>query len=235
MAQAYELDAWKKQNSWYVSLAKSMMKACGLSKVSVGDDWNHWWKQQFDDYRVLPEAMENVVELGCGPYTNMRLISEGRKFGSIVCSDPLAKDYINFKKRWLSRQYHDARITLDSHPIEECPFRDDYFDLVVLVNVLDHVQDAEKCLETAIGILKPGGWFVFGQDLTDEEDAKLTKDDVGHPIKISDAQIDAVLLHRFNASLYKVLPRHEGRNPQGHCGTYCFIGRKLEAPAAGTR
>jgi SAM-dependent methyltransferase len=227
-AQEYELNAWKKQNAWFMSAAKYMLRFLRLSKIVVGDDWNCWWGSQFDNYDFIPKSLENVIELGCGPYTNMRIISDGRHFNNIICSDPLAKEYINFTRRWLSKQYHKGNVLIDNHPIEECPFKDNYFDLVILINVLDHVQDAELCLQNATRILKPGGYFIFGQDLTDDEDAEITKDDIGHPIKISHDQIDSVLLPLFKTSLYKVLSRNEGRNPKGHYGTYCFIGNKLD-------
>ena len=47
-----------------------------------GDDWNHWWKERFDGYRFLPVELGDCVELGCGPYTNTRLVLAGRRHGA---------------------------------------------------------------------------------------------------------------------------------------------------------
>src|SRR4029079_18307968 len=143
-----------------------------------------------------------------------RLIRENRKIEYIVCSDPLASDYIRFSGRWLATQYAQGKISIDTHPAEECPFADNYFDLTVMINVLDHVQDAVACVENAIRITKPGGHFVFGQDLTDQEDMLTIGDDVGHPIRLHHEDINYLIQSRFYPALYRVLSREDGRNPK---------------------
>jgi SAM-dependent methyltransferase len=135
----------------------------------------------------------------------------------------------------LARQHsRGARgdILVDDHAIEECPFSTDYFDLVVLINVLDHVQDAWRCLDMAVRIARPGGQIVIGQDLTDSEDALRVGEDVGHPIRIHHNDIDARLKGIVARQFHQVLPREAGRNPTAHYGTYLLIGQKLRATSA---
>jgi SAM-dependent methyltransferase len=225
-AQEYELDVWKRQNVWPRRWTAALLNALGIRKVKSGDDWNEWWFERFDAYRAIPDKLENAIELGCGPYTNMRLIRQNRDIDHVVCSDPLARHYIHFRRRWLAAEYRKGTILVDDHPIEECPFADGYFDLVVLINVLDHVKDGLAGLNTAVRITKPAGYLVIGQDLTSEEDAANNREDIGHPIRLHQEDIDQRIRRGFESVLYQVLPREKGRNPQFHYGTYLFIGRK---------
>ena len=91
-------------------------------------------------------------------------------------------------------------------------------------NVLDHVQDAPKCIQEAIRITKAGGCLVIGQDLSDEGDRERVGFDVGHPIMLDQAVLDSALLPLLSPLYYKILPREQGRNPSAHYGTYLLIG-----------
>ncbi|MBI3663836.1 MAG: class I SAM-dependent methyltransferase [Acidobacteria bacterium] len=230
-AQEWEAAFWRSQNpapaQTLTARAKRLVKRLlGRTSASPGDDWNHWWAEKFDGYRVLPQRMERAIELGCGPYTNIRLIAEGRQMNEVWCSDPLVEHYLTFEERWLGQAWRRGTVEVDDHPIEECPFESDSFDLVVMINVLDHVRDALECLRQAARIARPGGWLVVGQDLSNAEDVARTGEDAGHPIRIDDATLDAALLPEFEAVLHRVLTREEGRNPEAHYGTYLFLGRK---------
>jgi SAM-dependent methyltransferase len=230
-AQEWEAAFWHSMNPaprrTLVWRAKQLVKrVLGIRKASPGDDWNHWWAEKFDGYAALPTRLENVIELGCGPYTNVRLILPGREVRRVVCSDPLVKHYLTFEGRWLNQAWRRRAIEVDDHPIEECPFESDSFDLVVMNNVLDHVRDAMECLRQAARIARPGGYFVLGQDLSNVEDVACTGDDLGHPIRIDHATLDGRLLEHFEPVLHRILSREEGRGPAAHYGTYLFIGRK---------
>lgn len=190
-----------------------------------GDDWNHWWRQKFDHYRSIPAALDNVVEFGCGPYTNMRLFLEGRTAQHVHCSDPLIRRYIMYKGRWLAEAHRAGKILIDDHPLEECPFSSRFFDAVLVINVLDHVMDAAEALRQAVRVTKVGGFLILGQDLSDTEDIMRMGYDPGHPIRLVH---DEVLEHLqgYEPVLQRVLPRSEGRAPANHYGTLIFIGRR---------
>ena len=47
----------------------------GLGSRHRGDDWNHWWKKAFDDYSFLPPRVDDAIEVGCGPYTNVHQLT----------------------------------------------------------------------------------------------------------------------------------------------------------------
>ncbi len=230
-AQEWEAAFWRSQNPaasrTLTARAKRLVKRIlGMRAAALGDDWNHWWAECFDGYRALPVRMERIIELGCGPYTNVRLILPGRDVRCVVCSDPLVQDYLKFEERWLAQAWRRGAVEVDAHPIEECAMASNSFDLVVMINVLDHVRDALECVRQAARIARPGGWVVVGQDLSNAADIARTGEDIGHPIRIDHEALDAELLPRFEPRLHRVLRREEGRNPEAHYGTYLFTGTK---------
>ena len=230
-AQEWEAAFWRSQNpeasQTLTARAKRLVKRMfGRTSMSPGDDWNQWWAEKFENYRALPSRMECAIELGCGPYTNLRLILPGREVRRVVCSDPLVKHYLTFEQRWLSQAWRRGAVEVDDHPIEECAFESEMFDLVVMINVLDHVRDAMECLRQAARITQPGGYFILGQDLSNVEDVAHTGEDMGHPIRINHATLEDMLQEDFAPVLHRILSREEGRNPAAHYGTYVFIGRK---------
>jgi len=109
-AQAWELKTWLAQNiqtssAWSVRSKGLGKRLLNRGDTDLGDDWNFWWAEKFEGYRVLPAELDNVIELGCGPYTNIRLICQSRRFRHIFCSDPLARHYITFSGRWLAEAW----------------------------------------------------------------------------------------------------------------------------------
>src|ERR1700722_3160822 len=227
-AQRWEGDLWKNSNRPLRNAAKRVLQQLGLRRREVGDDWNHWWAERLQHDRFVPSHIENAIEFGCGPYTNLRLLSNGRTIDHAYCSDPLLHIYLKFRYTWLSESYRKQSVLVDDHPMEQCPFASDFFDLVVLINVLDHVRDASECLRQAVRVTKPGGLLIVGQDLTSEEDLSLpeVRSDVGHPIRVDHQTLALFLQPAFKPIFHHVLSRDDGREPAAHYGTYLFAGSK---------
>jgi SAM-dependent methyltransferase len=197
----------------------------------TGDDWNLWWREQFNNYEFLPGHLGDFIELGCGPYTNTRLIVKGREARRIICSDPLAREYLKFKNRWLARAHQRGLIAIDAHAIEELTFSPKTFDTVVLINVLDHVRDAELCMEVATGLLKEGGYLIFGQDLADPAsfgNREYEWFEEGHPIRLTADDVSP-WLEPFETVLREIVPPRDTRLQSG---VLVFAGRKLESSFA---
>lgn len=229
--EAHWIRAQRLRARWgknYIWKALSLLR---LVPKYRGEDWNAWWQEQFDHYQFLPAEVENAIEVGCGPYTNIRLIMERCRPRHLVLSDPLIRTYIGFKLAFVADYYRRAFATLDDHPIEELPFKDGSFELVVMINVLDHVRDARRCMDNLVNLVKPGGWLIIGQDLTNEHDlaahAANPELQIGHPIKISAEWFAPWLRNGFEPAIYKVLEREQCRDPKEHYGTLIFAGRKL--------
>lgn len=212
------------------------------------DDWNHWWKKKFDNYRVLKgKKLPAVMEVGCGPHTNLRLILPQIATEDIFLEDPLMQAYLEFRLygrtlknkilgqpiasayiQTLFKEKDSYRVHTTSAPLEELPYRDALVDLLVCINVLDHVFDVDQCMKEMNRVLKKDGILVFGQDLSNEEDFKQYPKawaDVGHPIKVDQKELEK-WLKNYKPLFKKVLPRQEGRNPLAHYGTYLLIAQK---------
>jgi SAM-dependent methyltransferase len=204
-----------------------VLSTFGLVPKHRGDDWNTWWANQYDGYSFLPKSVGNAIEVGCGPYTNVRLMQDKCEMKHLVLSDPLIRTYVTFKLTFVREMYDKAACVLDDHPLEELPFKDANFDLAVMINVLDHVRDATACMENLYRVMKPGGIIIFGQDLCREEDSAALLDDpglVGHPIKLHEEWFTP-WIERCDPIIHKVLPREAGRDDAKHYATLIFAGR----------
>ena len=203
----------------------------GFMPKHRGDDWNIWWRDRFDGYKFLPSRVSSAIEIGCGPYTNIRHVMLRSAVDHLVLSDPLIRTYVNFPHTFVRDQYRRAACTLDAHPAEQLPFADGVFDVSVMINVLDHVRDASECMRQFIRVTKPGGCIIFGQDLTDEADIRKLGTIGGdgetmHPIKLDENWVRPFFKDRFDVHIDKVLRREEGRAPDHHYATLLFAGSK---------
>lgn len=231
-AQAWEQAHWLRGKKELARYGKNyiwkLLSLFGVVEKYRGDDRNQWWKQGFDNYAFLPPIVNDALEVGCGPFTNMRLIRQVCNPKRIYLSDPLMRTYVHFKMTFVNQMYREGACYLDDHGLEELPFADQYFDLAVMINVLDHVQDARLCMQNLLRVLRPGGFLVIGQDLTDEEDLKNQPEglQIGHPITLSERWFEPYLQDSFDVTLRKVLPREAGWAPQWHYGTLVFAGKK---------
>jgi SAM-dependent methyltransferase len=229
-AQQWELDFWlraEQRQGWkrlVYPVLRPLLAALDSHSV-VGDDDNVWWSEQFDHYAFLPRDLGEYIELGCGPYTNTRLILRQRRASRVVCSDPLANEYLGFRDRWLSRAQRSGVVEVDAHPIEETPFPPESFDTVVVINVLDHVRDVAQCLRNALSILRPGGWFVLGQDLAKPDTVHQVEYgwyEQGHPHRVVMRDIES----HFEPLEKRVERVVEPRDPRVQASVLAFAGVK---------
>jgi len=198
---------------------------------NIGDDWNMWWKMKFDHYvSVANEKVESIAEVGCGPIAkNIQFVVQAlqNKPTKYFLSDPLLKDYVNMNRPVASFAM-DVKATLSAKPLEEWTTKEPV-DMIVCINVLDHVYSMPKCMESLYNNLKKGGILVLGNDLTNQEDFdKTPKDDphgMMHPIRF-DHEDAKPFLSKYEPVFDKILNRQEGRAPGSHYATLLYIGRK---------
>jgi ubiquinone/menaquinone biosynthesis C-methylase UbiE len=230
-AQVWERDFWFREQRNLKKYGKNyawrLLSLLGRVEKYRGDDNNQWWAKQFENYSFLPRIAENVIEVGCGPYTNVRLVRKACQPKYVFLSDPLIRTYVNFPMTMVRELHRSAGAYLDDHALEDLPFRDAYFDVAVMINVLDHVQDAHACMRSLLRILKPGGYVIIGQDLTNEEDFRTHPDGMrtGHPITLEAPWFDPYVAE-FEPLVQKILSREDGRTPQWHHATFLFAGTK---------
>ncbi len=89
------------------------------------------------------------LQIGCGPDDIINKIKIGKR-----CSiDPLA----DFYKSKFNINYKDTNLIRGVG--EKLPYPDNYFDVIILANVLDHTKNAEKVLSEVKRVLNKNGIF----------------------------------------------------------------------------
>lgn len=159
------------------------------------DDRNGDHKRAFADYAALPETLGDVTEVGCGAFTNLRLILPDHAASTVTLLDPLIKDYLEHP----NCAYKDERlcgypVKLIDKPIEKW-LPTERYDTLVMENVLPHCYDAEKVLQTVVKALKPNGLIVFHE--APREHDPLRHYDEGHPIAPTANFLEAFITSNF--------------------------------------
>jgi SAM-dependent methyltransferase len=248
LAQAYEARTWL------------------VDGAHAQDDRNWAHCEGFDNYRALEgrRSFERAIEIGCGPFTNLRIIGGHCTIRKAVLLDPLIQRYIehrhctyrnkkivierppssagfasNSTARRLSRLLERASFgrlapgipiqTMVPAPIEDAPELG-RFDLVVMINVIEHCFDLNAIFSKILSLVEPGGIFVFHDKLYSAPRVKeslLSRFDAGHPLRA-----DRDLIFRFLDDNFDAIHREECLVKDGYEdidlseeGLY-FVGRR---------
>ena len=158
----------------------------------------------FDDFETLPEDLGDVLELGAGPYTKFRLIleqaaGERRRVNSITLVDPLLDEYLSnanittsYNKKELCVKDKCTPVMLLSMTGEALASeRRGLYDTVILVNTLEHTENAVQILHNIYTLLKPRGILVFGEEFATLFQLQIA--DPCHPIRIQRQLFDEYL------------------------------------------
>jgi len=117
----------------------------------------HWWFRGRQKVALtLIERFYNksggrVLDLGCGTGVNLPALA---RFGEVWGCDPSAQALAFCKQR------HRGRLDEIWLP-ERVPYEDESFDLIVMLDVLEHVEDDKGAAERIARLLKPGGLLVL--------------------------------------------------------------------------
>ncbi len=140
-----------------------------IAHVSEEEFWNDFTTQSlsektFERYEkkaaiLLKEWAEfvkinnntRILQIGCGPHDVINHFKIGKRYSI----DPLA----DFYKKKFKFNYKESNLI--NAPGEQIPFPDKYFDIVIIINVLDHTHIPEKVLDEVRRVLKDNGLFHF--------------------------------------------------------------------------
>lgn len=103
---------------------------------------------------------KTVVEIGCGPLGIVSALRAGRKIGV----DPLLPTY---RDLW-DLESHNCEYLAEQ--AERISLPDDSADVVICLNVLDHVQSPSRVLEEIRRILKDDGELFLSLNLEDQDE-----------------------------------------------------------------
>lgn len=177
-AQQYERETWLTYNP------------------TANNDRNDDHKAGFGGYAALPADLGDAIEVGCGPFTNLRLILTEHTARSVTLLDPLLSEY---QAGHVNCSYRDGSLsgyptTLINSPIEDWQPATLY-DTLAIINVLPHCYDADKVLDRIWQAIRPGGLLIFNEAPSEADPTKHY--DVGHPILVRASVIEA-FLSKFN-------------------------------------
>ncbi|MDX8410811.1 MAG: class I SAM-dependent methyltransferase [Mariprofundaceae bacterium] len=132
------------------------MEPIVYSRMAAVED-NHWW---FSARRSIVNSVlsrlplpstPDILEVGCGSGGNLAMLAE---YGQVYAVEPEPAALALAEKKKL--------VAIKSGMLpNDIPFDGKQFDLIVLFDVLEHVDEDQKALQTLRERLKPGGWLVL--------------------------------------------------------------------------
>ena len=101
------------------------------------------------------ENMSEVLDLGCGNGSHIVFFAEQ---GFNVSGIDISEQAIEIAKAWTHK--HGLKADLRVGDIENLPFGDESFDVIISNGVFDHISfsKAKKCVQEAFRVCKPGGY-----------------------------------------------------------------------------
>ena len=173
-------------------------------------DQQHWW---FTARRrilaeiirrvVRPPAGSRVLELGCGTGHNLDMLGT---FGAVKASE------LDDHARALSSKRLGRAVESAALP-DLAMFPDAAYDLVALLDVLEHVVDDKGSLAAIMAKLKPGGallltvpanpWMWSAHDVAHHHHRRYRKSEIATLAR--DAGYDIALLSPFNSLLFPLI------------------------------
>jgi SAM-dependent methyltransferase len=171
--------------------------------ATAATDRNEHHFALFDYFMCLRQhPFKRAIELGCGPFTNMRIIAAFLEIARVELLDPLMQSYLGHEHC----SYKTGRLTLangqvqDVEKLHALPIEDfepkPIYDVVILINVIEHCIDASKVFEQVWAMLEPGGLFIFHDKYFDHQKVSsrvLAEYDTAHPLKADRRFIDDFL------------------------------------------
>ena len=173
-------------------------------------DSDHWWfvarrdiLENLIERVVQPPKDARVLEVGCGTGHNLAMLS---KFGRVEATE-MDKTARTLASKRLGRAVTDAALPdLSAWP-------PDHFDLVALLDVLEHVPDDRSALKSIRERLKPGGkllvtvpankWMWSAHDVAHHHHRRYGRDELRRVAIECGFEID--LLSPFNSLLFPLI------------------------------
>ncbi len=218
-------------------------------KASTSDR-NEQHAEAFANYAALSgKQFGRAIELGCGPFTNMRKVLRVCRCRNVELLDPLINSYLahpfcRYARRkmggllakpffpitrrgglknplkfifqkyesWVVGGLRGRPVTLHNSSIEDfSPQR--IYDLCVMVNVLEHCQDADAIFANILRMTAPGSYFVFADKIysaAQETETISRHFDAGHPLKVDYSVVRNFLDAHFVPTWDTEMTLHDG-------------------------
>jgi len=170
-------------------------------------DSRHWWYRARREVlarliarKIAPPAGARILEIGCGTGHNLPMLA---RFGAVdaIELDPAARAVAEQR---LGRPVGSARLP----ELEGVP--EGQYDLVALLDVLEHVEDDRAALRSIARRLRPGGallltvpafqWMWSAHDVVNHHQRRYSKPSLRAAIR--DAGLNPSFVGYFNSILF---------------------------------
>ena len=211
--------------------------------AGASDDRNLLHAEEYEGYAVLAgQRFERAIELGCGPFTNLRVIADFVKIEKVSLLDPLMESY----KQLANCRYRGGTAAgLRAHsgdpvlpiaemlacPIEKMEAQGRNYDLVVMMNVIEHCFDVEGIFGKILEITSSDSVFIFHDSMYDpaktREVVKGKYYEAGHPLMVGYPVMERFMREYFETLFFRVVPNApDYLEVCPHNGHFYFIGRR---------
>jgi len=111
--------------------------------------------------RCLPDGPRRLLEPGCGAGTLTALLAD-RYPEARICAVDAAEEMIRIARERVAHE----RVTFMTALFEDLDLASESFDLIASNMSLHHVVDKLPFYKHLRRALRPGGWLVFGDEVT---------------------------------------------------------------------
>ena len=170
-------------------------------------DSTHWWYRARRDVlasviarKIRLPADARILEIGCGTGHNLPMLA---RFGTVDAVE------IDDAARGVAEQRLGRPVSASSLP-DLAGIPDATYDLVALLDVLEHVEDDVAALQSIARRLKPGGtilltvpqyrWMWSGHDVANHHHRRYVKATLKNAVARAGLKLD--LLSNFNSLLF---------------------------------
>ena len=171
-------------------------------------EWHWWYKGR---RRIIFSILEkyfnhkilfNILDVGCGPGEMLNDLSKFGKIFSVDCDLKAIK--ICIQKGCLNTCISEA---------ENLPYRESFFSLVLMLDVLEHLDSDENGLKEAVRVCKPGGiilltvpafQFLWGnQDIVSNHRRRYSIKDLN--ALVNSKELNVIKVSYFNFFLFPII------------------------------
>lgn len=134
----------------------------GGDKFGIGDPSHHGERgitKRIDALQALTDLSgQRLLDVGCGDGAYTLRTAAG--FDEVTAVDIEPKRLEIFRQR-IKGTADEAKIDINPMLAEELKLPESHYDVVTMIEVLEHVADVEQTIKNVFRVLKPGGRFLI--------------------------------------------------------------------------